>query len=148
MKTAFAQFRAANPSDFVHNRHWRTITNLCNPCHFTYDLILHLETIDKEYDFAWETIGVDPPRMRDQYKSSPLKKHDRTWYWRHIPKEAIKELYTIYYMDFVALGYGPHEFEPFLAAGADAEWPRDLIQKARNASKFYDQENLSEICYR
>ena len=132
----------------MHNRHWRTITNLCNPCHFTYDLILHLETIDKEYDFAWETIGVDPPRMRDQYKSSPLKKHDRTWYWRHIPKEAIKELYTIYYMDFVALGYGPHEFEPFLAAGADTEWPKDLIQKARNASKFHDQDNLNEICYR
>ena len=51
-------------------------------------------------------------------------------------------------MDFVALGYGPEQFEPFLAAGADAEFPKDLIQKARGSSKFHDQENLNEICYR
>ena len=44
---AFAQFRAANPSDYVHNRHWRTITHLCNPCHFTYDMILHLENVQQ-----------------------------------------------------------------------------------------------------
>ena len=117
---AFAQFRAANPSDYVHNRHWRTITHLCNPCHFTYDMILHLENVNqvstryhcerghfwtrislyriaflKEYDWAWKKIGGEPPKMRDQYSSSPLKKRDRTYYWRNIPKDAIRELYIV-----------------------------------------------------
>ena len=112
---AFAQFRAANPSDYVHNRHWRTITHLCNPCHFTYDMILHLENVQqvikvifelyknnnlKEYDWAWKKIGGEPPKMRDQYSASPLKKHDRTYYWRNIPKDAIRELYIVSKMNF------------------------------------------------
>ena len=93
---AFAQFRAANPSDYVHNRHWRTVTNLCNPCHFNYDMILHLETIDKEYDWAWKQIGENQkPEIRSQYKSSPLKKNDRTFYWQKIPKAAIQQLYIV-----------------------------------------------------
>ena len=49
----------------------------------------------KEYDWAWKKIGGEPPKMRDQYSASPLKKHDRTYYWRNIPKDAIRELYIV-----------------------------------------------------
>ena len=49
----------------------------------------------KEYDWAWKKIGGEPPKMRDQYSSSPLKKRDRTYYWRNIPKDAIRELYIV-----------------------------------------------------
>ena len=38
--------------------------------------------------------------MRDQYSASPLKKHDRTYYWRNIPKDAIRELYIVSFMNF------------------------------------------------
>ena len=101
--------------------------------------------------------------MRDQYSSSPLKKRDRTYYWRNIPKDAIRELYIvriggcsqqffmnfqIYYMDFVALGYPPSDIEEFIDAGADTKWDPELVMAARKSTKYHDQEKLSEICYR
>ena len=51
-------------------------------------------------------------------------------------------------MDFVALGYPPSEVYPFIEAGADIEWDEELIKKARDSTKYSDQEELYEICYR
>ena len=61
---------------------------------------LHKNFILKEYDWAWKKIGGEPPKMRDQYSASPLKKHDRTYYWRNIPKDAIRELYIVSYIHY------------------------------------------------
>ena len=51
-------------------------------------------------------------------------------------------------MDFVALGYPPSEVEPFIMAGADVDWDEELVKKARDSTKYSDQEDISEICYR
>lgn len=73
--------------------HWE-----CSPCHFEYDLILHLEDVDKEYDYAWEKIADVKPVLREQYKNSPMAKHHPSWYWRNVPKDVAKKIYMIYFM--------------------------------------------------
>jgi hypothetical protein len=46
---AFVNHLAVNPSEFTRNRHWKSTYYHCNPCHFPYEVITHLETIDKDF---------------------------------------------------------------------------------------------------
>jgi hypothetical protein len=58
-------------------------------------MILHLETVDHEYGYAWDRMGPPKPELRDQYNSSPLQKHHPSYYWKYIPKDVIKKIYMV-----------------------------------------------------
>ncbi|CAG5102357.1 Oidioi.mRNA.OKI2018_I69.chr1.g262.t2.cds [Oikopleura dioica] len=149
---AFASSRAANPSEFVNNRHWRTVHWECSPCHFEYDLILHLEDVDLEYDYAWEKIADIKPVLRQQYANSPMAKHHPSWYWRNVPKDVAKKIYMIYFMDLAGLGYSPEECMRYVNSASEADvLSLENIVKARsnlNHPELYmNQSYLHEICY-
>ena len=76
---AFAEYLASNPSTFVQNRHWQSIYYHCrwkvnkygifwtvpcwplkSPCHFNYDLIVHLETIGDDFHEVWKRLDFTP----------------------------------------------------------------------------------------
>jgi hypothetical protein len=61
---SFIEYLAANPSEYSQNRHWRSIYYHCSPCHFPYEKITHLETIDDEYNQIWEDIDYPAPSLR------------------------------------------------------------------------------------
>lgn len=61
---AFAEYLASNPSTFVQNRHWQSIYYHCSPCHFAYDLIVHLESINEDFDEVWKRVEYTPPHIQ------------------------------------------------------------------------------------
>ena len=92
---AFVNHLAANPSEFTRNRHWRSTYYHCSPCHFPYELITHLETIDEDFPRVWEELGHEMPKMKEQYKQSPTKSKDASFYYRDIPTDVVKKLYIV-----------------------------------------------------
>ena len=141
--------------------HWE-----CSPCHFEYDLILHLEDVDKEYDYAWEKIADVKPVLRDQYKNSPMAKHHPSWYWRNVPKDVAKKIYMIYFMgkilspnfplqdilDLAGLGYSPEECMRYIDSASEADvLSLENIIKARSSlpkhELYLNQSYLHEVCY-
>ena len=58
-------------------------------------MIMHLESVAEEYDYAWGKMGPPKPTLRDQYNSSPLHKHHPSYFWRNIPKDVIKKIYMV-----------------------------------------------------
>ena len=142
--------------------HWE-----CSPCHFEYDLILHLEDVDLEYDYAWEKIADIKPVLRQQYANSPMAKHHPSWYWRNVPKDVAKKIYMIYFMgkkirkklaywlffqDLAGLGYSSEECMRYVNSASEADvLSLENIVKARsnlNHPELYmNQSYLHEICY-
>ena len=92
---AFVNHLAANPSEFTRNRHWKSTYFHCSPCHFPYELITHLETIDEDFPKVWKRIGHEMPHMRQQYKQSPTKSKDASFYYSGISTEVVKQLYIV-----------------------------------------------------
>jgi len=145
---AFVNHLAANPSEFTRNRHWRSTYFHCSPCHFPYEVITHLETIDEDFPEVWERLGHEMPHMRDQYKQSPTKSNDASFYYSSISSEIVKQLYISYYQDFVLFGYSPELVKEIMHASSSKKQPDQEKQKlSRVQMGFDDQTFLNEICY-
>ncbi|CAG5083136.1 Oidioi.mRNA.OKI2018_I69.PAR.g10289.t1.cds [Oikopleura dioica] len=145
---AFVNHLAANPSEFTRNRHWRSTYYHCSPCHFPYELITHLETIDEDFPRVWEELGHEMPKMKEQYKQSPMKSKDASFYYRDISSDVVKKLYINYYQDFVLFGYSPDLVKRVIRA-SNSNKPADLNKQkmSRALMNFEDQTFLNEICY-
>ncbi|CBY23652.1 unnamed protein product [Oikopleura dioica] len=150
---AFISYRAANPSEFCNNRHWRSVYWECSFCHFNYDMILHLEEVHKEYDYVWEKIGPIKPVMEGQYKTSPLADHHPSYFWKKVPRDVAKKIYMIYFMDLVALGYDPEDCLKYINAGPKdtTVLSEETVNEARarltHGDLFKNQSFLNEVCY-
>jgi hypothetical protein len=92
---AFVNHLAANPSEFTRNRHWRSTYYHCSPCHFPYEVITHLETIDEDFPEVWKRVGHEMPHMKQQYKKSPTKSKDASFYYSGISSDIAKQLYIV-----------------------------------------------------
>lgn len=92
---AFVNHLAANPSEFTRNRHWRSTYYHCSPCHFPYEVITHLETIDEDFPEVWKRVGHEMPHMKQQYNESPTKSKDASFYYSGIASDIVKQLYIV-----------------------------------------------------
>ncbi|XP_066996722.2 carbohydrate sulfotransferase 11 [Anabrus simplex] len=98
-----------NPKDVIFNEHWKPIHQLCWPCFIDYDIIGKYETLYEDSEYILNHIGkseiIFPRSSKASNTASILKK-----YFSLLPKLLIKELYSIYFMDFKLFGYSFEEF--------------------------------------
>ena len=104
--------------NLVFPRHWQSISLRCQPCRFVYDYILDIQTAveDSEYVFGQLNFNTGLPSFHSSSKSSKRPLED---YYRNIPKDLIKKVYSKYYLDFVLFGFSPVSVRRILEAGTD-----------------------------
>ena len=128
---AFTEYLAANPSQASYNWHWRSFFWHCSPCQFRYNYITHLEDSVEEGPWLLETWRIDSlTHLPAQYMKSPLKQHGPEYYWRNVSQETIKELYRIFFEDFLMFDYTPDSVMSFVNAA----------QKERKTAPKEDKE--------
>lgn len=158
---AFVNHLAANPSEYTRNRHWRSTYYHCSPCHFPYEIITHLETIDEDFPNVWQALGHDMPHLKEQYKHSPTKSKDVSFYYSNISTDVVKQLYIVrplptlpkfksifqsYFQDFVLFGYSPELVKDILrASNAQKSADSDKQKLSRVKMGFEDQESILNL---
>lgn len=108
---AFLELAAASEFDFMRDQHWRSMVFHCGPCNNEYDFIVHQEHGSEEQEFILKAMDVaDKTHIPGKYQTA-LKGYDEILTnFVDVPEAVIKELYKIYYPDFVYFGYEIDDF--------------------------------------
>ena len=134
---AFVEYLVANPSQSSYNWHWRSFFWHCSPCHFKYNYVTHLEDSEEEGPWLLNTWRVDKlTHLPAQYMKSPLKSHGPEYYWRNVPQDTIKELYRVFYEDFIMFDYSPDSVLAFVQAGNKERKPATQQKKDQSRKMF------------
>ena len=131
----FVKWLIDNDSNYKANPHWRPMYQLTSPCLVEYDFISHLETIEADFEFVLEKLGISGmfefphgnekasekrPSVRNKRNTMSLEqgrydkilKTARLYKKMDLTKEMIYKLYDLYKLDFELFGY---DFEYFIA---------------------------------
>ena len=89
---------------------------------------------DSEYVFSQLNFSTRLPSFHSSSKSSqkPLEA-----YYRNIPKDLIKKVYSKYYLDFVLFGFSPLSVRRILAAGTNE--PSDYSLNSNTSVSEFEQ---------
>ena len=100
------------------NRHWKSISSLCQPCRFAYDYIMDISFAKDDSEYVFQQLDFDAklPIFHSSSKSSNKPLED---YYKNIPKELIKKLYAKYFLDFVLFGFSPDSVQSIVNAGIE-----------------------------
>ncbi|XP_062866506.1 carbohydrate sulfotransferase 10 [Trichomycterus rosablanca] len=95
-----------------HIIHWITYVELCAPCHISYDVIGHHETLEQDAPYILKAAKIE---HLVSYPSIPqgITHYNRTkveHYFSGISKRDIRRLYTSYQGDFSLFGYHRPDF--------------------------------------
>ena len=89
------------PADY--NQHWRRYVDLCHPCEIQYDYIASTESMRTDSEEIFRRIGLNNVVLPHLHQYS--KGESYIDYYKTIPSILIKQIYNIYYLDFVLFGY-------------------------------------------
>ena len=109
----FVQY-VSEPDDQLLGRvddHWRTVTNLCHPCHIRYDYIGKMETIEEDVNNIISVIKT-PVRKIKLRKANP-QKHFHSSYsdaYVNVTKASLTKLLEKYSQDMDMFGYTSDDF--------------------------------------
>jgi len=91
--------------------HWKTMDFECSPCFVDYTIVTKQETSATDAKFVTERAHLQGlTHLPGQYSDSPLLSSGLIDFYRDIPKDIIKKLYKIYFVDFLLFGYSIDEF--------------------------------------
>ena len=115
----------------------------CQPCRFAYDYIMDIQTAaeDSEYVFSQLNFSSRLPTFHSSSKSSKKPLED---YYRSIPSDLIKKVYSKYYLDFVLFGFSPLSVRRILDAGTDE--PSEYSLKSNiNVAEFEQYKICNDL---
>ena len=100
------------------NRHWKSISFMCQPCRFAYDYIMDIENAKEDSEYVFQELDFDAklPLFHSSSKSTKKSLED---YYKNIPKALIKKLYAKYFLDFVLLGFSSDQVQSIVNVGTD-----------------------------
>ena len=100
------------------NRHWKSISSLCQPCRFAYDYIMDISFAKDDSEYVFQQLDFDA-KLPIFHSSSKTSKKTLEDYYENIPKELIKKLYAKYFLDFVLFGFSPDSVQSIVDAGIE-----------------------------
>ena len=100
------------------NRHWKSISSLCQPCRFAYDYIMDISFAKDDSEYVFQQLDFDA-KLPIFHSSSKATKKPLGDYYKNIPKELIKKLYAKYFLDFVLFGFSPDSVQSIVDAGIE-----------------------------
>ncbi|XP_077970830.1 carbohydrate sulfotransferase 9-like [Styela clava] len=103
----------SNPKQ--HDIHWRSYSDICDPCHIQYDYIVKLETIALDSEYLVKKFGISDDLLfeRDSNLSESLghkwKSKYRT-YLEGLPMKKLHALYETYWEQYKLFNYSTPSF--------------------------------------
>ena len=73
---------------------------------------------------------------------NPEKEHGPEYYWRNVSSQTIKELYKIFWEDFLMFDYSPESVLQFVEAGVKDK--KSATEKSKEKSKKMMQSHREE----
>ena len=114
----FLRYVAQEKNEPHLNRHWKSISSMCQPCRFAYDYIMDISFATEDSEYVFQQLNFDA-KLPTFHSSSKASKKPLEDYYKNIPKALIKKLYAKYFLDFVLLGFSPDSVQSIVNAGTD-----------------------------
>ena len=111
------------------NNHWKPVFLNCAPCSEHYEIIVKLETFEKDVNYIRRRLGLDSmfnsSSSRKGHQSADRRlvdsvvgqqSADRTSeemaveVFRSLDRKLVERVYQIYEPDFLLFGYSPHKY--------------------------------------
>ena len=109
----FVQY-VSEPDDQLLSRsddHWRTVTNLCHPCHIGYDYIGKMETIDEDVNNILSVINTPTKSIQLRKANSQTSFHSSySDIYSNVTKASLTKLLEKYSEDMDMFGYTSEDF--------------------------------------
>ncbi|KAG7156969.1 Carbohydrate sulfotransferase 14-like 3 [Homarus americanus] len=114
--------KAWKSGDNKINMHWRPFWLTCAPCHLTYDVIAHVETLNMDQEFIIRELGLQDHLLNLYTHASNFDVYNKTseatrHYYSQVPLSLLKDIVNYYRYDFNLYGYSPDPY--FELARAD-----------------------------
>lgn len=90
------------------NEHWESITQLCHPCIFRYNIISKYESLADDASLLLSRIKVENVTFPIGQKTSGTGEK-LIKYYSGLPLRMISKLFNVYETDFQLFGYGLEE---------------------------------------
>lgn len=93
------------------NIHWLPFVTRCNPCGISYDYIVKLESFEDDLRFIVLKLGIKEINVSVK-KNNSTKGEGPGYeaYFKDIPDDVIREIFSIYEKDFYLFGYEVPQF--------------------------------------
>ena len=114
----FLRYVAQEKNEPHLNRHWKSISSMCQPCRFAYDYIMDISFATEDSEYVFQQLNFDA-KLPTFHTSSKASKKPLEDYYKNIPKVLIKKLYAKYFLDFILFGFSPDSVQSILNAGTD-----------------------------
>ncbi|CAL4109941.1 unnamed protein product, partial [Meganyctiphanes norvegica] len=97
----------SNPEHGHLNRHMMEYDQLCAPCFFNYDYIVHLYTFEEDVKFIFQVAGItEDMDFKDKFPQSVnSEKTKYEEYFTNLPKDILRGIYLKYRQDFFLFGF-------------------------------------------
>lgn len=150
---AFMELAAASNHDWMRDQHWRSIFHHCTPCANEFDFIVKQESAAEDQRFILKALEVDNiTHIPGAYYTSLTSRNSITFYFKHVPRVVLKDIYRNYFLDFAMFNYTIDEFleeavdEKGQISEVDRKWARvqlneNFIAWATNFKEYTCQEN-------
>ncbi|XP_077970721.1 carbohydrate sulfotransferase 11-like isoform X4 [Styela clava] len=86
--------------------HWRSYSDICDPCHIQYDYIAKLETIALDSEYLGKKLGINNNLL---FKGHKWKNKYRT-YLNSLPAKKLHALYEAYWEQYKLFNYSTPSF--------------------------------------
>lgn len=95
-----------------YDEHWKPIFLLCPPCHFKFDVIVKMETFNRDTDFILEQRNLkDLVSLKKSHSSSSGSSDNSTKaLFSQLSKPLVQALYEKYRLDFLMFEYEVGEY--------------------------------------
>jgi len=143
----FVEFLIETPVN-NYDEHWKPQFILCPPCHFKFDVVVKMETFDRDTDFILSQRNLQGLVSLSKKHASTGEKKSKTVspaerLFSQVSKKMVQALYEKYRIDFEMFEYGISEYVNY-ASDSDGFMP-DAIDDVIVATKKNDDKSASDI---
>jgi len=136
----FVEYLVGTPVS-KYDEHWKPIFLLCPPCHFKFDVIVKMETFDRDTQFILSQRSLeDDVSLRKKHSSTKSQdsKDDARTLFSQLSKHMVRALYDKYRLDFQMFDYNIEDFIKY-ASESEGFLP-DVIEIASEKQESEEEE--------
>ena len=94
--------------------HWIPMYIQCMPCHINYTIIARLDTLDKDSEQIFKSMGVDAELPKSHVTQGNTTDNTVATYYSQISKDLLDRLIDIYKFDFLLFNYSAQEYASYV----------------------------------
>ena len=92
------------------DKHWALQTTTCHICKYKFSFLGKFETMSRDANQLFDLLGIDIERLPEDGQYSTDANALMRSYYNKLPRQLIDQIYKFYIDDFMAYGYGRHDY--------------------------------------